>query len=110
MKEYIENIKHHTEKEMLNKTIEEIQELKVEVVRLKAFKKRFICNLNEIPQELLEKVIEETADVYNMLNQLCIMLNIESEVQQVMKMKMERQIKRNNQEKCIVYDNGDYNE
>lgn len=41
-----------------------------------------------------EKLVEETADVYNMLDQLCYMFGIGEEVQSMAEEKMKRTIKR----------------
>ena len=65
-------------KHQIGKAVEEIGELLAELGRV-------MCGADN-----LGAVIEETADTYNMLDQLCYLFEIENEVQEIAEKKMQR--------------------
>lgn len=69
-------------KNQFMKTVEEVGEFLAELGRA----------MNGVSNR--EKLVEETADVYNMLDQLCYLFGIEEQVQSAAEEKMERTMKR----------------
>lgn len=65
-------------KHQVSKAVEEIGELLAELGRA-------MCGADN-----LGAMIEETADTYNMLDQLCYLFEIENEVQEIAEKKMQR--------------------
>lgn len=70
---------HYGLEKQCTKTIEELDELRTE-----------LCTAHTVTQDLLAEI----ADVYNMLDQLCILLDREDEVQDIAESKMLRQLER----------------
>lgn len=76
-----------------HKTVEELGELLAELGRL----------MSGAETESLEHLLEEIADVYNMLDQLCYLLKIQETVGEVAAQKMERTIEKIKNEPPQIY-------
>jgi len=72
----------------LEKTKEELNELVEEVEKFQQFKKNYV----------LYRMIDEIADVENMIDQLKLLLKIAAEVDEVKEYKIARQLKRISEE------------
>lgn len=71
---------HYGAEAQANKTVEELGEL--------------VAALSRRQQDGANGIYSEMADVYNMLDQLCILWNCEETVQLIAEQKMERQMQR----------------
>lgn len=89
---YMKVIEHFGAEAQKVKALEELSELQVELVR----------DLNGSGN--IDAIIEETADVMNMMEQICIIYDIEDLVEQMKAVKMNRVMERIRPKKTILQD------